>query len=179
MKCLRIVHLVSVCLLAAGMQMPVVHAAETSALIEEVVVTARKRAGEEALQDTPISATVFTEDKIELINAIDVRDLGLAIPNVRLVEQGNSLGYGSFYIRGAGVSPSVPSFDPAVGMVIDGVPLAQAGTAVLDVFDLETVGDIARTTGHAVRPQRLGWCRQHAYRSSRWRVWAEAQGHVR
>lgn len=116
-----------------------VYAAETSALMEEVVVTARKKAGEEALQDTPISASIYTAEKIELINAVDIRDLGLSIPNVRLVEQGNSLGYGSFYIRGAGVSPSVPSFDPAVGVVIDGVPMAQAGTGVMDVFDLETV----------------------------------------
>lgn len=139
MKCLRFVPLASVYLLSLGIQTPSVIAAETSALIEEVVVTARKRAGEEALQDTPISAAVFTESKIELINAVDIRELGLSIPNVRLVEQGNSLGYGSFYIRGAGVSPSVPSFDPAVGVVVDGVTLAQAGTAVLDVFDLETV----------------------------------------
>jgi len=139
MKRIRFVPLVSVCMLAMSVQAPKVFAAETSALIEEVVVMARKRAGEEALQDTPISAAVFTEAKIELLNAVDIRDLGLSIPNVRLVEQGNSLGYGSFYIRGAGVSPSVPSFDPAVGVVVDGVPLAQAGTAVLDVFDLETV----------------------------------------
>ncbi len=135
----RILMLFLTYLLAATAPVSKVAAAETSALIEEVVVTARKRAGEESLQDTPISATVFTDDKIELINAVDIRDLGLAIPNVRLVEQGNSLGYGSFYIRGAGVSPSVPSFDPAVGVVVDGVPLAQAGTGVLDVFDLETV----------------------------------------
>lgn len=114
-------------------------AAETSALMEEVVVTGRKKADSESLQDTPISAAIFNTDKIELINAIDIRELGDSVPNVRLVEQGNSLGYGSFYIRGAGVSPSVPSFDPAVGVVVDGVPLAQAGTGVLDVFDLETV----------------------------------------
>ncbi len=113
--------------------------ASDSALLEEVVVTARKTASEESLQDTPISATIYTAEKIELINAVDIRDLGLSIPNVRLVEQGNSLGYASFYIRGAGVSPSVPSFDPAVGIVIDGVPMAQAGTGVIDVFDLETV----------------------------------------
>ena len=125
--------------LVAGSFTPTVFAAETSALLEEVVVTARKKAGSESLQDTPISATIYSAEKIELINAVDIRDLGASIPNVRLVEQGNSLGYGSFYIRGAGVSPSVPSFDPAVGVVIDGVPMAQAGTGVLDVFDLETV----------------------------------------
>jgi iron complex outermembrane receptor protein len=118
---------------------PGIFAAERSALLEEVVVTARKRATEESLQDTPISATIYTAEKIDLINAVDIRDLGQSVPNVRLVEQGNSLGYASFYIRGAGVSPSVPSFDPAVGIVIDGVPMAQAGTGVIDTFDLETV----------------------------------------
>ncbi|MBT4162100.1 MAG: TonB-dependent receptor, partial [Gammaproteobacteria bacterium] len=103
---------VAAAVLAPLMTTTSVLAAETSALMEEVVVTARKRANEESLQDTPISAAVYTAEKIELINAVDIRDLGLSIPNVRLVEQGNSLGYGSFYIRGAGVSPSVPSFDP-------------------------------------------------------------------
>lgn len=131
--------IVTVCMVTLSLNAPILYAAETSALMEEVIVTARKRAVEESLQDTPISATIFSTEKIELINAVDIRDLGLAIPNVRLVEQGNSLGYGSFYIRGAGVSPSVPSFDPAVGVVIDGVPMAQAGTGVLDTFDLETV----------------------------------------
>ncbi|MBT7370058.1 MAG: TonB-dependent receptor plug domain-containing protein, partial [Gammaproteobacteria bacterium] len=130
---------VAAAVLAPLMTTTSVLAAETSALMEEVVVTARKRANEESLQDTPISAAVYTAEKIELINAVDIRDLGLSIPNVRLVEQGNSLGYGSFYIRGAGVSPSVPSFDPAVGIVLDGVPMAQAGTGVIDVFDMETV----------------------------------------
>ena len=131
-------------LLAAALIAPLLTSMTTifaadSALMEEVVVTARKTATGESLQSTPISAAIYTEEKIELINAVDIRDLGLSIPNVRLVEQGNSLGYGSFYIRGAGVSPSVPSFDPAVGIVIDGVPMAQAGTGVIDVFDLETV----------------------------------------
>jgi len=133
------VSVFGVAILAMSAQFPTVYAAERSALLEEVVVTGRKKADSESLQDVPISASIFNAEKIELINAVDIRELGDAVPNVRLVEQGNSLGYGSFYIRGAGVSPSVPSFDPAVGIVVDGVPLAQAGTGVLDVFDLETV----------------------------------------
>lgn len=135
----NIVRVLSIVVLALTSQFPVVNAAETSALMEEVVVTGRKKADSETLQDTPISAAVFNAEKVELINAVDIRELGDSVPNVRLVQQGNSLGYGSFYIRGAGVSPSVPSFDPAVGVVIDGVQLAQAGTGVLDVFDLETI----------------------------------------
>ena len=135
----NIMKLLGLSALAVTSQFPVVTAAEKSALMEEVVVTGRKKADSESLQDTPISAAIYNAEKIELISAVDIRELGDAVPNVRLVEQGNSLGYGSFYIRGAGVSPSVPSFDPAVGVVIDGVQLAQAGTGILDVFDLETV----------------------------------------
>ena len=61
------------------------------------------------------------------------------MPGARIEEQGNSPGFGVFFIRGAGVSPSVPSFDPAVGVFVDGVFQGQVATSILDVFDLESV----------------------------------------
>ena len=118
-----------------------VHAEEraSNAIIEEVVVVSRKRAEGEVLQETPISATAFSAEKIEAINAVNIKDLGRLVPGARIEEQGNSPGFGVFFIRGAGVSPSVPSFDPAVGVFVDGVYQGQVAQSILDVFDLESV----------------------------------------
>ncbi|MEM6683529.1 MAG: TonB-dependent receptor, partial [Pseudomonadota bacterium] len=42
-------------------------------------------------------------------------------------------------VRGMGVSSSVPSFDPAVGLFVDGAYRAQSASGVLDVFDVEQI----------------------------------------
>ena len=105
-----------------------------SALLEEVVVTARKRA--ESAQDVPISVSAFNDDQINALKVRNLTNLAVAMPNVVLDVIGTARGYANFAIRGLGINSSIPSIDPAVGIVVDGVYLGTNGGVVFDTLPM-------------------------------------------
>jgi len=108
-----------------------------SAGIEEIIVTARKR--EEPLQNVPLAITAFDEEAIERTYSTHIGDFTKYTPNVSIGPHpytGNGL-LGS--IRGVSFRDLEKSFDPTVGVVIDGVPLGQIAGARIDAFDLESI----------------------------------------
>ena len=108
-----------------------------AAAIEEIVVTARKR--EESLQDVPLSVTAFDETTIENTYGENIGEFSKFAPNVTLARQpyaGNALFAG---MRGIVFGDLEKSFDPAVGVVVDGVALVTNTGALVDTFDLESV----------------------------------------
>ena len=110
---------------------------DESVTIEEIVVTARKR--EESLQDVPLSVSAFNESAIENAYGENIGEFSKMAPNVTLARQpyaGNALFAG---MRGIVFGDLEKSFDPAVGVVIDGVPLVTNTGALIDTFDLESV----------------------------------------
>ena len=108
-----------------------------SSLLEEVVVTARKR--EEGSQEVPLSVTAFNSDQIETLKVRDLTNLRVGMPNVSLEQVGTARGYANFSIRGLGLNSSILSIDPTVGVFTNGVYLGVAGGIVFDVFDLESI----------------------------------------
>ncbi len=105
--------------------------------LEEIVVTARKR--EEALQDVPLSITAFDAEAIEGVYGNDLGEFSKYTPNVVLARQsyaGNAIFAG---IRGIVFGDLEKSFDPAVGVVVDGVSLVTNTGALIDTFDLESI----------------------------------------
>ncbi len=114
----------------------------TSALersLDEVVVTGRKRDVAERAQDVPIALSAFSAGAIEAAHVKDLSDIGNLAPSVRLMPSGSVPGYGSFFIRGAGVAGSIPSNDPAVGTFIDGMPLGVSSGSLTELFDLASI----------------------------------------
>lgn len=111
-----------------------------NALLEEVLVTAQKKSDAEAVQDVPIAISAFSGRKIEAMFAVDLTDIGFTAPNVQLSPQGTVPGTANFSIRGWGTTgQSIPSSDPAVGVVQDGVAFGTIYGVMTDVFDLESV----------------------------------------
>lgn len=108
-----------------------------SALLEEVVVTARKR--EEGSQDVPLSISAFNSDQLDALKFRNLTDLAVSMPSVVLDEIGTSRGYANFSIRGIGINSSIPSIDPAVGVVVDGVYLGTNSGVVFDNFDIQSI----------------------------------------
>ena len=106
-------------------------------LMEEVVVTARKR--EEAIQDVPLSITAFNGDQLEALKIRDLTNLAVTMPNVALDDIGTSRGVANFSIRGLGVNSSIPSIDPTVGVFVDGVYLGLNSGIIFDTFDLDSI----------------------------------------
>ncbi|MEM6681654.1 MAG: TonB-dependent receptor plug domain-containing protein, partial [Pseudomonadota bacterium] len=110
-----------------------------SAFTEEIIVQARKRADGETSQSVPIALTAFSAGKLEAALATNLTDVGRLTPNAALDDIGTFPGTQAFFVRGMGVSSSVPSFDPAVGLFVDGAYRAQSASGVLDVFDVEQI----------------------------------------
>jgi len=105
--------------------------------IKEIVVTARFRT--ETLQDTPIAISAVPAESIEKVVITDVNSLQRLLPNVQLSRinfSGQALGAS---IRGISFADLEKSFDPAIGVVIDGVFLGTNTGANIDFDDLESI----------------------------------------
>lgn len=118
-----------------------VQAAEGSVgtILEEVEVTARKRARGEKLQEVPVAATAYSGDQLEALQTRDLESLAFKMPNVQLDDVGTVKGTANFTIRGLGVNSSIPSIDPTVGVFVDGMYLGINGGVIFDMFDLEGI----------------------------------------
>ena len=95
-------------------------------LLEEVVVTARKR--EEGLQDAPISISAFTGDSLELRGITNIVDVGGITPNLTYQNNpatGGSSSVATVYVRGIGQRDFLGTIDNGVGFYIDDVYIAR------------------------------------------------------
>jgi len=110
--------------------------------LEEITVTARKRV--ENLQEVALSVSAMGPKEIEAAFAVDVRDLIYISPNTVIddTNQGPG-GVAAVYIRGIGVSEVEKNFDPAVGVVVDGIFRGTMTGSIERAIDLERV-EVAR-----------------------------------
>ncbi len=100
--------------------------------VEEIIVTANKR--EERLQDVPVSVSVVSGDQVTKQNVIEVTDLTRSVPSL------NSAGpFGALSIRGVGSISFARSAEGSVGVVVDGVALANTSTNPPQLFDVARV----------------------------------------
>ena len=108
---------------------------EGFALIEEVVVTARKR--EENLLDTPLSVSALSAADLERVQIDDLGDVQNIVPNtsINIGDAANAI----IYIRGVGQRDSLSFADPGVGVYLDDVYLGRAQGSFLEVIDVQRV----------------------------------------
>ena len=105
--------------------------------VEEVVVTAQKR--EQKLQETPIAITALTASTIEDLDIKNVVDMAGIAPNVMLVETPSNNTSATIAMRGGvTINPAI-TWEPTVGVYLDGVYLGKTQGALFDVVDLERV----------------------------------------
>ena len=118
---------------------PAADAASPSAGLEEIVVTAERRAG--TVQSTPISITAISGEELQAHGISSVGELGAETPGIS--EHNSGPGQTEYEIRG--ISSSGGSY-PTVGFYLDDVPLTPAaqgleGKVVIDpnLYDLNRV----------------------------------------
>ena len=102
--------------------------------LEEVIVTAERR--EQSLQDTPISATVLTNDIIETKGIDDIYGVQNAAPSLSITEVGRST---FINIRGVGIARSAPTTTPGVAYYNDGVFIAKEVFIGNTFYDLKSI----------------------------------------
>jgi len=120
--------------IATAIAMPVFAAA----VLEEVVVTARKRI--ENIQDVPVAVSAITGADVEQAFTLDTTALQSFAPNVVFdtIEMGTPAG-GGFTIRGISYQDVDKGFDPTVLVAVDDVPLATGTGQVFDMIDIERI----------------------------------------
>jgi iron complex outermembrane recepter protein len=113
-------------------------AAQEPGGLEEVVVTARKR--EEKMQNVPIAMSALSQTEVEHSFARDLKDIASMSPNLVIddTSQGPG-GVAAITIRGIGVSDVEKSFDPAIGVVLDGVFIGSNTGGILKSFDIASI----------------------------------------
>jgi iron complex outermembrane receptor protein len=116
---------------------PAAAAPSRSAQVEEIVVTARRRA--EMLEDTPISVTALGEATLREAGVTRLDEIQTLVPNLQFLP-GTDNQATNIIIRGVGTSvPGVVSFDPGVGIYVDGILLPRAQGQLIDLIDAQQV----------------------------------------
>ena len=119
-----------------GLTLPLSLQAAPAAL-EEVIVTAQKR--EQSIQDAPIAISALTSTTLEEKGISTIEGVTASAPNVVVVPTvGGSVNAG-INIRGAASNVNNLDRDAAVGVYLDGVPIAKSSGAIFDVADLERI----------------------------------------
>ncbi|MBV8308126.1 MAG: TonB-dependent receptor [Gammaproteobacteria bacterium] len=105
--------------------------------LEEVIVYARRR--EERLEDTPLAVSARSAAQLQQANVVLLEDIDRDIPNTRMVSSPQSVSALDVTIRGQTVIRSAIMFDPAVGLYVDGVYVANGQGAMATLLDLDSV----------------------------------------
>lgn len=105
--------------------------------IGEVVVTAQKR--EQNLQEVPLAVTAFNAESLQTQSVLSLTDLNSKVPNVVLAPVGAYPYASAFFIRGLGFADVESTFEPSVGVEMNGVYLARNSGALQDFFDIGSV----------------------------------------
>ena len=107
-----------------------------AAELEEVIVTAQKRA--ESLQEVPVSLTAISGTKIEEAGLHSFAEMSAYVPNLAITENAvNTI----ISMRGIGVGAN-QSFEQSVGVYVDGIHYGksrQSRTALFDVQQVEVL----------------------------------------
>ena len=120
--------------------------------IDEIVVTARKRA--EDIQDVPAAVSAYGTDELRERGVDSITEVARLTPNITINEtNGLIAGAIQVFIRGIG---NDPGFDQGVGIYVDDVYLNRTGGALLDVYDVERIEVLKGPQGHLYGRNTIG-----------------------
>jgi len=133
--------LATVSALAIGVVTPVaafaqdaVEATEADTNSDTILVTAQKR--EQALSDVSLAVSAIGEDRLVESNTVNIESLQKLVPSVSF---GNDFNFAKLFIRGVGLSSSLPGVDPSVALHVDGMVVSLAQAQLGSMFDLDRV----------------------------------------
>jgi iron complex outermembrane recepter protein len=111
------------------------NAAAHASVLEEIIVTAQKRA--ENLQNVPISIAAIGSEQLERIESASFVDLARRVPGLSF----RSTGPGENEIVVRGIASASAGLRPTTGYYLDETPISALGLGAIDagLFDLERV----------------------------------------
>lgn len=129
----------AIALLCAGsvFYLPTVPSLAQGLVLEEVIVTARKR--EESLQDSPVTVTALSGRTLAEAGIAGMGDLNNIVPGIDVQSGNGASGKVNVFIRGVGQRNTGVNLDSGVGVYLDGVYLARSDGGLLDINDTQSV----------------------------------------
>src|SRR5580692_5144599 len=109
-------------------------ATQPIAALEEIIVSARKRA--ETIQDAPAAVFAVTPQDMTNYGITDLVSAGDLVPGLQIARSTNNSA-ANIYLRGIGSSFSSISYDQAVATVIDNVPVAKGRVIFQSFTDMQ------------------------------------------
>lgn len=106
------------------------------ALLEELIVTARKR--EQNLQDVAIGVSLLTGKALAEAQLRNASELATLIPTLNL-QASSDPSTSSFNIRGIGTRTFSPGVEPSVSTMLDGVVMGRSGMAFMELVDIARI----------------------------------------
>jgi len=103
--------------------------------LNAVVVEATRREGV-TVQDVPVSVTAFDAALLDDTGVARLNDLEQIAPSIQVSQTESAASGTSISIRGIGTGANNPGFEPAVGVVIDGVYRTRTGIALSELPEL-------------------------------------------
>ena len=110
--------------------------AYSQVVLEEIVVTARKRS--ESIQDVPVAVTAI-EQELDEATVRRLEDIQNFAPNIYIRRTPGIASGAAISIRGVSSSESDKSFDPAIGVMMDGMFLGTSSGVLLQNFDIKRI----------------------------------------
>ena len=106
--------------------------------IEEIVVSARKR--NELLEETPVSVTALDANSLAEAGITDLRNIRDLVPNMQFAASAVSTPLSSnIRLRGIGTAGVGTSFDPGVGVYVDGMYMTRTLSSIVDLVDVAQI----------------------------------------
>ena len=121
-------------------------------MLEEVVVTARKRS--ENLQDVPMAVSAFSGEQLQTFGIDELTEVGRMTPNLIMNETSGLVGGAiSVFMRGIGNDQGL---EQGVGIYVDDVYLNRTSGSLLDVFDVERIEVLKGPQGNLYGRNTIG-----------------------
>ena len=123
--------------LVAGLMLAI-GAGPAAAQVEEILVTAQRRAESQSLQDVPVAVSAFSVGQIAALQIDAVKDIGQNVPNLQTYTV--TAGSEAIQIHARGASVQNPGFnlsESPVGVYVDDIYYGRLASINLDLLDVE------------------------------------------
>ncbi len=127
-------YFIATAMIVAAFEVTLPATARAQMVLEEVVVTARKRG--ETLQETPIAVTAISADELRAAQIDNVGDLTQRVPGLSRREGRKTV---DFNIRGVGTRVTGVAAEPGVGVYVDSIYIPRNDSQLVDVLNMESV----------------------------------------
>lgn len=124
------------CAFAAGLAVSAIVRAQEAPALEEIVVTSQKRA--QSIETVPVSVSALGGSQLEAQGINDINDLSRQVPTLE-VQTTNGAGTVDYRLRRVGNLGNIPSFEPAVGLFVDGAFRIRSFYGAGDMLDLDRI----------------------------------------